>query len=132
MKKILVALDGSANSDKALQLAVELAEKYGSNLVALNVVSSPPRVQALIGPLEERGREVLNKATEYATSHSVNVEKRQYHGDPATSIIEMIEKEGITLVVMGKRGLSPIKSFLIGSVSGRVVQNAQCPVLVVT
>ena len=45
--------------------------------------------------------------------------------------IEIVEQEGITLVVMGKRGLSPIKSFLIGSVSSRVVQHAKCPVLVV-
>ena len=139
MKKILVPLDGSTNSDKALRLAVELAEKFHSKIIALNVVSSAvlfhhepaSSVKRSIAPLEKRGMEFLNKASAYGKTSGVTIEKRQDHGDPADRIIEIAEQERITLVVMGKRGLSRVKSLLIGSASSRVVRLARCPVLIV-
>ncbi|MEM2896827.1 MAG: universal stress protein [Candidatus Bathyarchaeia archaeon] len=138
-KKILVPVDGSEDSRKALKLALDIASRYSSKLTALYVVAK--RVYAhihelgvlamLSNELEKEGKEVLKEAQELAKPLGLEIETKLVHGFPAEEILNMVEKESYDLVVIGSRGLSGVKAFFLGSVSDKVTHHARCSVLIV-
>ena len=139
-KKILAPLDGSDASQKALDLACDLAVKYGAELHILNVVDSldvgeelaaMASVEHLGGSGEqlhqvvadfilERGRKAAN---EHGIANPVT-EVRQ--GPPARQIVDYAAYAGIDAIVMGSRGLSDLAGLLLGSVSHKVTERAVC------
>lgn len=141
MKKILVAVDGSDYSRKALAKAKELGEKYNSEIVILYVISSlryshpyiiDKTIEAEINKiLLEQGKKILEeslKAFEGYPSKAVTFLKC---GDPAREIIEMAKKESCDLIVIGNRGLNTISRAMLGSVSTKVINHSDISVLVV-
>ncbi len=71
--------------------------------------------------LQEIGKHILEKASETAREAGVEeVETRLLHGDPATTLIELADLEGVDLVVMGSRGMGRVEGVLLGSVSQKV------------
>jgi nucleotide-binding universal stress UspA family protein len=135
-KKIAVALDGSENSERALPLAVELAERDQAELefihidehlvgkaTDLPIVADEDEVVAKMKrqakELEERGLKV-----------SVKVKETRL-GGPAHAIVAVADEGGVDLIVAGRRGHSPISGLLLGSVTQRLLQVAHQPVLVV-
>lgn len=151
IKKILVPLDGSKFSDNALDLALDLAEKYSAEILLLSVVpttiypsftapaaypflsvhpaisyeSVPPSV------IESSGREVeawfegvLSEALKKAEKlrPRLDVSAKLYIGRPAEKIIQTAENGNFDLVVMGSRGLSGVKKMMFRSVSARVAE----------
>jgi nucleotide-binding universal stress UspA family protein len=136
MKRILVGVDGSKYSLDAVKAAAKLAAERGIKTVTLlNVIPTvvsdlgPTPVAAPPGDLEawevfERPKTILKEA-------GIEAKLLLREGDPAYEIIRTAETEGYDLIVVGHRGLSPIKAFLLGSVSNRVVSHAPCSVLVV-
>jgi nucleotide-binding universal stress UspA family protein len=138
-KKILVPVDGSEDSKKALKCALDVASKYGSRLTALYVVAK--RVYAhihelgvlamLSNELEIEGKEVLKEAEELAKLLGLSIETKLVHGFPAEEILRIAEKENYDLIVIGSKGLSGVKAFLLGSVSDKVTHHAKCSVLIV-
>ena len=138
--KILVPLDGSAYSEKALDHAVDLARKYSSKVVLLHVVARIIYAFAeTYGDLAavssremaEEGKKILAKAQEKLAAQNIPVESKLSHGNPAEEILKAYEENNIELVVIGSRGLGGIKAFFLGSVSSRVSRYAKCPVLIV-
>lgn len=139
-KKILVPVDGSDFSFKAVKTAASLAEKYDSKITLLYVMSSPfstptlsPEVGGLIpqnvfDELEKEGEQVLNRAKTGFANASVETIIRTGH--PAIEIIDESKNE-YDLIIMGSRGLGELKGFLMGSVSDRVTHHAGCTVMVV-
>lgn len=139
-KKILVPVDGSANSFGAVKKAGSLAEKYNGRVTLLHVIAVPfstaifsPELgatvsQNIFNELENEGNQVLLRAKmEFAQTPVSTVLRR---GHPAMEIIQE-SKNGYDLIIMGSRGLGEIKGFLLGSVSDRVVHHAGCTVMVV-
>lgn len=136
MKRILVGVDGSKYSLDAVKAAAKLAaERNIKTVTLLNVIPTvvsdlgPTPIAAPPGDLEawevfERPKIILKEA-------GIEAKLLLREGDPAYEIIRTAETEGYDLIVVGHRGLSPIKAFLLGSVSNRVVAHAPCSVLVV-
>ncbi|MEM3521533.1 MAG: universal stress protein [Candidatus Bathyarchaeia archaeon] len=138
-KKILVPVDGSEDSKKALKYALDIANKYNSRLTALYVVSK--RVYAhihelgvlamLTNELELEGEKILEEAQGLAKLLGLSIETKLVHGFPAEEILNMAEKENYDLIVIGGKGLSGVKTFFLGSVSDKVTHHAKCSVLIV-
>jgi len=140
--RILVALDGSDYSLKALDIAIDLAKKYQSQLVLVHVVMrqiyaiNPPEAGILAGTaivreLEAEGKAILAKGEETVRTQGLPVEIRLRQGVPAEELLRAAAEEKVSLMVLGSRGLSQVKAFLLGSVSDKVSHHAKCPVLIV-
>jgi nucleotide-binding universal stress UspA family protein len=139
-KKILVPTDASEYSRRALELALELARLCKAEVELLHVTFTP---QAYWGymvsygitvsqeELERNGELVLEAATTGIDTSGVTLKKIIDSGHPATIILDEIERENIDLVVMGGHGYGPITGSVLGSVSQRVLQRAECPVMIV-
>jgi nucleotide-binding universal stress UspA family protein len=138
----LVGLDGSEYSLKALEFAVDLAKKYHSQLVLVHVVLrqiyaiNPPEAGILAGTaivreLEAEGKAILAKGEEAAKAQGLPVEVRLRQGVPAEELLRASVDEKADLLVLGSRGLSQVKAFLLGSVSDKVSHHAKCPTLIV-
>jgi nucleotide-binding universal stress UspA family protein len=145
MERILVPVDGSAGSLKATAFAARLAADTGASLVLVHVYDAPGA--AHLG-LTAMSKEELTAAQErlseghfaaaraeigVAGSDQGGLEVRQLTelGDPAETLVECARREGIDLVVMGSRGLSPVRELLLGSVSEKVMRTCPCPVTIV-
>ncbi len=136
VKNILVPVDGSETSDKAVAEAITLAEIYGAKLnflyvaninqVAINAALS----HAIMDAVRKAGRTMLERAENMVPS-DVSCEKILETGAPAAVILEYEESLAADLIVMGSRGLSFVKGVLLGSVSQYIIERAKCPVLVV-
>lgn len=142
INKMLVAIDGSENADHALDLALDLANKYAAKLLLLTVV--PPvflpipsmnvmKSQAIIdasAELENVFKNVLSKAEEKAKKTNPKIFTRLEHGNPDQVILETAETGNFDMIIVGSRGLGH-RDYALGSVSSRVADSASCPVLLV-
>ena len=121
IKRILVPVDGSETSDRAIDEAIKIAEVYNSdihilyvaniNQLAINACLS----DAILEAVTKAGNEILEKAA----------------GSPSVTITDFADEIKADLVVIGSRGLGLVKGVLLGSVSQYVVEHAPCPALVV-
>jgi nucleotide-binding universal stress UspA family protein len=134
MKRILVAFDGSEGSQRAYDFALELARKFGADVLVLAVVRLPePTTSLELDSILDLGTEQYNKDFEalLARASGVNVRTDTEVGHPAEKIVARAEHEHADLIVMGRRGRSAIGRWMLGSVSERVLRYAHCPVTVV-
>jgi nucleotide-binding universal stress UspA family protein len=146
--KILTAVDGSDHSRIAAEHAINLAEKYGSGLTALYVVSPDVRygyledavTPSLPGPLKavvvlamEQGQRYVDEIKQEASTKNIKIQTEVIIGSVSVSkaIVQYAEEQNIDLIVVGTRGISGIKKMLLGSTASGVVTHAHCPVLVV-
>ncbi|MGB9859983.1 MAG: universal stress protein [Moorellaceae bacterium] len=135
--KILLGYDGSPHARKALKAALDLAQKYGAEITAVSVAHLPDFADTrdeVNGALEDARNffaQVLEQARELAAREGITLNTKVVPGHPADKLVSLAEEEGYDLIVLGARGLSGIKRFLLGSVSEAVVRLASCPVLIV-
>jgi nucleotide-binding universal stress UspA family protein len=141
--RVLLALDGSRESEAASRMAAGIANKTGSELsvlVSLPVIPRPPAPHPLAGePREETREEAREKARSFIEERAeslgaetnTTVEARLAFGNPDYEIVRAGEELGAALIVVGSRGLGGVMRALMGSVSDSVVRHAHCPVLVV-
>lgn len=137
-----MALDGSDYSLRALDFAIDLARKYQSQLVLVHVVMrqiyaiNPPEAGILAGTaivreLETEGKTILTQGEERVKAQGLPVEARLRQGVPAEELLRAATDEKADLMVLGSRGLSQVRAFLLGSVSDKVSHHAKCPTLIV-
>ena len=142
--KILLATDGSDGALHAAAQAAEIAKKFNSKITVTYVVQPPMPVTTIanmpgvtIDPtyvsryMEETGNAVSRRTGKVLEDAGVAYEIQVEVGHPAESIINVATEGRYSLIVLGSRGLSGIKSFFLGSVSDRVAHMAHCPVLIV-
>ncbi|WP_454192553.1 universal stress protein [Paenibacillus sp. Marseille-Q7038] len=139
--KILLAYDGSPVSNKALEKAVELAEMSENSVLDVVHVYDFPRVfigegLAPIPPsvnneVYELAEQTVEEAKQRLAAVGSNAQVELIQGSPVDVIIEYIKQNDIDLIVLGSRGLSGIREFMLGSVSHRVAQEVSIPVLIV-
>lgn len=128
LERILVAVDGSPNSLRAVDLSRELALKFNSSITLLNVTRADfPRLNYDVA--RRLGKQILSDAA--SPLIDVSVEKRVEFGNAADVIVEIANEGNYDLTVVGSRGLSRVKRFLLGSVSDRVSREVNGSVLVV-
>jgi len=137
-EKIVVAVDGSDPSFKALSYAAKVAGLNKSKIVVLSVMSLPPwtaakTADALKKDLSSKAADVLGRAKSLARSNGVDVETRSIEtsGSIVMAIIDFSNKEKADLIVMGTKGTSGYGKMMLGSVAAGVVSFASCPVLAV-
>jgi nucleotide-binding universal stress UspA family protein len=136
-QKIVVAIDGSPASEKALAAAVDLAAHYPADLVALGV-AEVPEVVGMVDEVDDvrhqaegHFRRLGEAAVEYARSRGVRLRSVVLRGHAADAIVRYAEAEGVNLVVVGQHGHSRIARFFLGSTSDRVSEHAPCTVMIV-
>ncbi len=136
IKNILVPVDGSEGSDRAITHAISMAEVcdaklnflYVANInqLAINACLS----DAILEAVTKAGNVILDRAMEMVPS---GIEKEAFSetGSPAVVILDFAVSNNADMIVMGSRGLGIVKGVLLGSVSQYIVEQARCPVLVV-
>ncbi len=134
ISKILVAVDGSKNAHKAFEYACDLAKKAGASLLILHVSEELGTVGYSINKeLELDSREVLQKyqsrAKKVLQTHVDVMEAKA--NDVAEEVLRTADKENIDTIVVGSRGISEAKMFLLGSVAYKVSHYATRPVVIV-
>lgn len=139
MKKILVPVDGSEASARALRVAGERARLIKGELHVLHV--EPPmhyeemRVYVVREDLEkvraEASRRVLDAAAQVASAEQVAHTEHLRHGEVAHVIADIVKEKGIEEVVMGTRGMGTLGTLFLGSVAYRVVHLVHVPVTLV-
>lgn len=137
IKSILVPIDGSRHAEKALTYALEMAEKCEAGIEILTVVpevvSSPDWMKEYTEKMKEKSEEMLSESFRMAKEIilDINISKRLEEGLTVEKILEIAERGNHDMIVMGSRGLGFVKGFLLGSVSNKVVNHAEIPVLIV-
>ncbi|NMA24534.1 MAG: universal stress protein [Clostridiales bacterium] len=147
MKKILVAVDGSAESKKAAAQAVLLAGKFGAEVTLLTVVEVENDVaytefgivsgeytgvrDTLVRIRTENSGKMLDAIIAGLDCTGIPVKKLIKVGTAHPEIAEEAAGGKYDLIVMGHRGLNPVKRFFMGSVAKRVIEDAPCSVLIV-
>lgn len=141
--KILVPVDGSENSWHALHHAMTIGEKFNSSILVLNVIQPYNNAALLAVPLDyatisqgnnelaKVGDKVLAMAAERLENYAGKVEYQLKMGHPSEQILDVATKTDCDIIILGSRGLSSIAEFFLGSVSSKVAQYAQIPVLIV-
>lgn len=137
IRKILVPVDGSACSEKAADYAIDLARMAGASLLFTNCrMALPP----MLGRESwEQAREALVKRSEVllqaycdkAKDEGLEATCRVLEGAVDKAIAEAADTENCDIIVMGSRGHSELEGLLLGSVTHRVLQLAECPVTVI-
>jgi nucleotide-binding universal stress UspA family protein len=151
-KKILVPLDGSEHSAKALSLAIQIAKKFEGKITLINVFAvaapvvmpepttlTPPAVPIMstaeFSKVAEAARKtafnIVTEGEQRVKAEGVQVETSVREGHTVQEILKAAREGEFDLIVMGARGISRIKEILLGSVSDGVIRNSPCPVLVV-
>ncbi len=136
-KLIIVALDGSEHSLKALDYARELAQKFDSKLILLHAFHPTSDLRGsegfnqMVGRRKQKGEKIIENACGRLGRVSIEVEENLLEGPAAEAIVSVVEARKADLVVMGTRGMGSLKGMLFGSVSTKVTHYASCPVLVV-
>ncbi len=140
ISNVLVAVDGSENSIRGLDFALEFAEKYGANLTIINVTESSAAaayagdgMASIARDLRKFHEEILNKALERAkaTHPAVPVSTILREGDASNEIITVANEGNYDVVILGHRGLGKVKGMLLGSISEKVIRSLACTVILV-
>lgn len=142
IKKILVPLDGSDSSFRAARYAVSLARMAGAEITCVHAIVNPPYIDYKTAGL------MISQYIEEAKKHAegwyedvrdmggkegvrVSSETIMDVASIADSVVNYASEHKVDLIVIGTRGRSAVKRFLLGSVASGVVSHAECPVLVV-
>jgi len=140
---IVVGTDGSGTATQAVREAVDMAKATGSTLELVSAYTpvsearlraerrdAPEDVQWAINPKQEV--EVsLSDAAELARAAGVQVNTHAREGDPADAILDVAEELNAGLVIVGNKGMTGAKRFLLGSVPDKISHHASCSVLIV-
>jgi nucleotide-binding universal stress UspA family protein len=140
---IVVGTDGSDTARKAVRAAVDLASTVGATLDIVSAYEpvpaqrlrqearqAPADLQWTITPREDV-EATLADAAEQLEGTGVAVQTFAREGDPADAILDVAEERGADLIVVGNKGMTGAKRFLLGSVPNKVSHHAPCSVLII-
>ncbi len=145
IKKILVATDASAASNRAVSMAAYMAACHEAELLILHVIRDMqlPTVLKKVPELEDfanKREDILRQVAE-TILHEAEVRAKSGgakkvqtaigSGDPASSVIGFAKRRKIDMIVVGTRGLGKVKELLMGSVSRKITNNAEANCLIV-
>jgi nucleotide-binding universal stress UspA family protein len=139
-RKVLVGYDGSDNAKRALGRAIALSACEGAALRIVVSVNTILPVYGTTAPyyppdyaeqVTREGQKSLAEAVSRAKEANQKVSGSVMDGHPAEMILSSADREGSDLIVLGRRGISGVERFLMGSVSSSVVNHSKCDVLIV-
>jgi nucleotide-binding universal stress UspA family protein len=142
-RSIVVGTDGSQTASEAVRQAVELAKDIGAKIQLVSAYEpvpasrlreekrdAPEDLQWMVNPREEVDT-TLADAADIVKEAGVNVETFARQGDPADAILDVAEETDADLIVVGNKGMTGAKRFLLGSVPNKVSHHAPCSVLII-
>lgn len=136
---ILVPVDGSDNSYRALDAALLFSEKLGSNITAVHVMEQVPithigsekLLSEFLEAYKKENQDILSKCSEIATQKGLTIKTLLLQGNPASVILDYSKQEKFDLLIMGSRGMGKFKELILGSVSSKIVHHSTCAVLLI-
>ncbi len=142
IQKVLVPIDGSEESMKAVSLAAELAPRQGWAVIVLHVLERPPLPDFTFPPdvaaramneLRYYGRRILDDASAILEDANIEVTSELVEGRAPETIIERVDREPCGMVILGSTGLGRgrLSSLIFGSVAEQVIRQVHVPALVV-
>ena len=138
--KLLLPVDGSNVSLEAVRVAIRLAKDgLNTSVVLANVQEAATLYELVVAHdpavIEQvsaaAGAHTLKAAEALLTQAGIAYETEIASGDPAHTIVDILERYGCDMVVMGASGMSPLRGALLGSVSNEVLHSAHVPVMIV-
>ena len=130
---ILVGTDGSETAWTAVRRAIELVSAYepvSNQRLRQESRQAPEDMQWMVNPREDVDA-TLSEASERIAGAGVKVNTYAREGDPADAILDVAEERNADLIVVGNKGMTGAKRFLLGSVPNRVSHHAPCSVLII-
>jgi nucleotide-binding universal stress UspA family protein len=140
---IVVGTDGSDTAKEAVRQATELAKAVDASVYLVSAYEPvsegrlrqerqnvPDDMQWMVNPREDV-EATLSEAAEQMGEAGVKVDKFAREGDPADAILDVAEEQGADLIVVGNKGMTGAKRFLLGSVPNKVSHHAPCSVLII-
>jgi nucleotide-binding universal stress UspA family protein len=142
-KRIVVGTDGSETATQAVRQAIELARLTGASLslvsayqpasdrrVQAEQAAAPADVQYEIGPREDVNL-ILDAGAAEAKQQGIEVQTHPVEADPADAILNVAEETNADLIVVGNKGMTGARRYLLGSVPNNVSHHAPCSVIIV-
>jgi nucleotide-binding universal stress UspA family protein len=135
-KRILVPLDGSKYSEKALQRACEIINVFDSEIILLYVVEKSLPLNLLdrkeyLDILTKFGNNTLEKSNKILSKKGISAKILLKKGNIVTEIEKVVKKEKCDLIIVGNKGLGSVTRFLLGSISNKLAQSSSCSLLIV-
>ena len=135
-KKILVPIDGSKYSDKALQKATEIVKEFYSKIILIYVIEKSLPLDLLdrseyLRINRKFGKNVLDKAKSFVFEQGIHPEIVLKEGNIVNEIEKVAKKEKCDMIIVGNKGLGAMTRFLLGSISNKLAHTSQCSVLIV-
>jgi nucleotide-binding universal stress UspA family protein len=140
---MVVGTDGSETAGEAVRQATELAQRIGAKVHVVSAYEPIPEgrlreerqqvpgdLQWMVNPREDVD-ETLAAAAERLRDAGVEVATHAREGDPADAILDVAEEEDADLIVVGNKGMTGAKRFLLGSVPNKVSHHAPCSVMII-
>ena len=147
IKRILLPTDGSESAARAANVAIEVAKKFGAELIVLHVIAVPAtgvakaelspgydvELQEYFESARKKADSIVDEVIRSAEAKDVKATHliQEYSFSIVETILEQATKSNVDLIVIGTRGLTGFKKLLVGSVSSGVVSHAHCSVLIV-
>ncbi|HET6603309.1 MAG TPA: universal stress protein [Xanthomonadaceae bacterium] len=139
---LMVGVDGSAGGERALDFALAQAKAGGRSLLVAAVIPHSPHSFLTMNELthneqlrrehrEKAEQAVLAPAVDKAKAAGVDARPLIAFGNPGEVLADLARENGVDALVVGRRGLSPVKALMFGSVAGNLVQLSTVPVIVV-
>lgn len=133
--KILVATDGSKYSRSCIDRAIDFAEAYGGEIMALSVVDVPSEFYGeapqVVDDLIDKAKRYVEDVKKQAEKASIKTETFVREGETYRVIVDLAKELKADTIVMGSHGRTGLRRLLMGSVTEKVIGHAHCPVLVV-
>jgi nucleotide-binding universal stress UspA family protein len=132
---IVLGYDESPGSERALEVAIDLAATYDEPLVLVYGVAPPGAVgeefRAHMAAVEELGRSATSHALARASAAGVRAEVELVHEKPAAALVDVADRRDARMIVVGSYGETPLRGVILGSTTYKVLNQSHRPVLVV-
>jgi nucleotide-binding universal stress UspA family protein len=142
-KSIVVGTDGSDTAKEAVRQASELAKTVGGRIYLVSAYEPVPEgrlreeradvpedLQWMVNPREDVNA-TLEETGKQLQEEGLEIETHAREGDPADAILDVAEEKGADLIVVGNKGMTGAKRFLLGSVPNKVSHHAPCSVMII-
>ena len=128
-ENIMVPSDGSKHSDKAVDVAIEIAKKFNSKVTAVYVLDENTSFSYDI--LEDEGNEILRKISEKGKKEGVMIIEHLITADPLRDMKIIAEKTQVDAIVINPLGKNNSENVMIGSVADRIIKTFEIPIVLV-
>jgi len=138
ISKILVPLDGSKNSMRALEIAISMARQFGATITGAYSMNIQPHSEFHVGgsvnkEWDNEIKKIMADAKVLSAQNCIVFKEKLMRGDIGYNLIKLAhdKKENFNLIVIGSRGRSAVRELFLGSVSNYVIHSSKIPVLIV-